>query len=108
MSLTAAKDGNTYIIDYAFKNENGSAVTCISGNWSLRDNNGLIVNSRSAVSILASSAGSIVLTPADLVYEANSSTFRTFTIKAIYDSEYGSACSIAEEASFDITNLIGV
>jgi len=108
MSLTTAKEGNTYIIDYAFTNENGSAVTIISGSWSLRNNAGVIVNSRSAISILSSSAGSIILTPDDLVYEENSSTMRTFTIKGIYNGEHGSACSIADEATFSITNLMGV
>lgn len=109
MSLTAAKEGNTYLIDYAFTNENGSAVSVLSGAWSLRDNFGNIVNGRSAVSIIApASSGTVVLTKDDLIYEKNSSTFRTFTLSAVYSGDFGSACTIAEEASFEITPLIGV
>lgn len=107
MSLTSAKEGNTYIISYAFYDEAGSSMTPVSASWNLKDNLGNIVNNRSAVSIITpSSSGNIVLTKEDLRYEKNSSTFRIFTLSATYESVYASGCTVAESAIFDIDPLI--
>jgi hypothetical protein len=109
MLLTSAKEGNTYVITYSFIDETGVTMTPFLANWSLRNNLGAIVNNRSVVSIVTpATSGTIILTKDDLIYEENSSTFRTFTLSAVYNGNYGSVSTVIEEAQFNIEPLIGI
>jgi hypothetical protein len=107
--LISAKEGNTYIINYTFYDESSVSMIPSEVKWSLRNNNGVIVNNRSNVSVLTPATnGTIILTPSDLVYEKNSSSERVFTIQGIYNGTYGSACTCTDEVGFSIEDIIGI
>jgi hypothetical protein len=107
-TLTEAVEKSTYVVTVTFQDEAGSAMVPVSCQWSLRDNNGAIVNGRSAVSATAATAISIVLSGDDLVYEPNSQTVRILTVEAVYDGTYGSNLPLKEEFTIPVRNLAGI
>lgn len=107
-TLDDAVEGSTYIVQVAFKDEVGDAMVPVSAEWSMRDNTGAIVNSRSAVPLTPATAMNIVLNGDDLSYEVNSQSMRVLTVTGIYDGDYGANLPIAEEYTFSIRSLEGV
>lgn len=103
-----ATEGSTYVVNVTFRDESGETMVPVTAEWSLRDNYGNIVNSRSAVSIIPATTVSIVLSGADLSYEPNSRSMRTLTVTGTYDGDYGNDLPIAEEFTFNIKPLSGV
>jgi hypothetical protein len=103
-----AVEGSTYIVTVSFADETGATMIPVSATWSLRDNNQAIVNSRSNVSMTPATSVSIVLSGADLDYEANSSTLRILTVQAVYDGSYGSNLPLVDEYTFNIRPIVGV
>lgn len=103
-----AVEGSTYVVVVTFRDEAGVSMVPVSAVWSLRNNYGTIINSRSDVAITPASTVSIILGAADLVYEENSSTMRTLTVEAVYDGTYGSNLSLVDEFAFNIRPIAGV
>lgn len=106
--LDSAYEGSAYIMLVSLTDENGDAMVPVSAEWSLRDNDESIVNSRSSVALTPATSMTIVLGAADLVYEKNSSTFRTVTVEATYDGAYGNDLPLVREYTFDIIPMVGV
>lgn len=107
-TLEDAVEGSTYVVQVTFKDEAGESMVPVGASWSLCDNTGSIVNSRSAVPITPASTVSIVLSGADLSFELNSMSQRVLTVTGTYDGAYGSNLPIAEEFTFGIRALEGV
>jgi hypothetical protein len=105
--LTTAIEGSTYIVTSSFFDETGAAEIPTAIKWSLRDENGAIVNSKSAVSVTPASTITIILSGADLAYTSNQSK-RVLTIEAVYTSTLGAGLPIKDEYDIPIRNLIGV
>ena len=101
LSLKATNEG-TYIITSAFTNEAGTAVTPNTLTWSLTDNEGTIINSRSGVSIaVPSTSNAVVLGALDLDNAQGNS--RVFTIEGTYNSiTYGNNLPLRGQAEFTI------
>ena len=103
-----AIEGSTYVMSTTFKDEAGTTVVPVSCSWSLRDNTGAIVNSRSAVAMTPATTITTILSSADLSYEPNARTLRTFTVTGVYNGVYGNGLPIANECTFEIDPLAGV
>ena len=107
IELTEATEGSTYIVTSSFLDEAGAAEIPTSITWSLRDENGAIVNSRNAISVSPASTINIVLSGADLAYTSTQSK-RVLTIEAVYTSTLGSGLPLKDEYDIPIRNLVGV
>ena len=107
-TLTEAVEKSTYVVTLSFTDEAGAAMVPSSCQWSLRDNSGGIVNSRSSVATVVATAISIVLSGEDLVYEKNSRGIRTLTVEAVYDGAYGSNLPLNEEFTIPIRQISGI
>jgi len=103
-----AIEGSTYVVTSQFKDEAGTTVVPISCSWSLRDNYKAIVNSRSAVALTPATTVTVILSGADLAYEPNARTMRTFTVTGVYNGVYGNNLPLAGECTFKIDPLVGV
>ena len=97
---TRANEKSTYIVSVGL-NFTPDAMT-----WRLTDEDGTVINSRSAVSVtVPSTANEITLTSADLAVTNAARVRRVFTVKGTYN---GGANSFADEMRFDIKELKGV
>jgi hypothetical protein len=107
--LANAVEKSTYGITVPFVDEDGEAVTPTTAVWTLSDDRGNVINSRSdvAISPLASTV-QIVLTGADLALSANDRGHRRFTVKATYNSSLGSGLALNSEVRFWIEPLVNV
>lgn len=105
--LTAAVEESTAVVTVAFTDETGVAVVPTTITWSLRDENGSIINSRSAVSASPASSINIVLSGNDLIYNIKQ-TKRFLTVYATYTSTYGTGLPLNLEYEIPITPLEGV
>ncbi len=76
--------------------------------WSLRDKDGNVINSRSAVPLTPAQSVYIVLFGADLALTANHPVRRFVTITGTYNGLAGNDLPLIDEASFQILNLVGV
>jgi len=100
-----AVERNTYFVTIGFKDENEAAVVPTSISWTLKDNLGQIVNSRSAVSFTpVASTITIVLSGNDLVYSRGGDS-RTLTIEAVYNSSFGNGLPLRGSVLFPIEPL---
>lgn len=109
MALTVAKERSTYIVTMTFTAEDGTtSMVPDTVKWSLRDNYGSIVNSRSAVSATAATVVTVVLSGADLVYEKNSLSLRTLIVEATYTSANGAGLPLNDQVSFEVSDITGV
>ena len=104
---THAKESSTLVLTVAFTDETGHAVTPTSITWSLTNSKEEIINSRDDVSISPSSSVSIVLTGDDLQMTSTEriSGKRWVTVKAIYNSTYGTGLHMKDSVVFYIDNL---
>jgi hypothetical protein len=72
-----AQEEGTYVIDFAWLDENGAAVTPSTMTWTLVDENGDVVNSRQDVAISGlSTTNSIVLSGLDLAIPDTDMSYR--------------------------------
>lgn len=107
---TNAIEKSTYAVTVAFLDDAGMAVTPSAATWSLTDDRGVVVNSRSAVAIspLASTA-TIVLSGADLAISASyNGRRRHLLIEYMYTSSLGAGLLGKDVAYFDVLDLAGV
>jgi hypothetical protein len=107
-TLQPAMEEGTYILYVFCTDEDGTIVMPNTIKWSLRDNAGNIVNSRSAVSAITSLNTRIVLSGNDLTYTKYTGTFRVFTLEGTYTSDAGEDLPVTQEYIIPITNLAGV
>ena len=107
---TKANEESTYKITAAFTDAEGTAVTPNTITWTLTDEDGTVINSRSNVSATPSTSIDIVLSGDDLALQSGESyeVNRIITIKAVYDSSEGSGLPLYEEAKFTITDLTNI
>lgn len=103
----SATEKSTYIVTVSFLDSEGAAVSPKLASWTLKDEDGNIVNSRDAVDIpTPSSEESIVLTGDDLALSDVDKPYRYLLIEAQYDSTtYGNDLFLRDEAKFKISNL---
>ena len=106
-TLTAATENSTYVVLIACLDEAGSAMTPTSCTWSLRNNAGSVVNSRTAVAMTPATSMPIVLLAADLEYTEVVSTGRYLTVEAVYTSTYGTGLPLKAEYFIPIVPLVG-
>ena len=107
---TPVKEKSTIKVTCAWKNAAGTAVTPDSATWTLTNEDGDTVNSRSEVSISSlSTTNDIVLSGLDLaILSATENGKRILTAEAIYDSDEGSNLPLKDEYTFYIENLTNV
>lgn len=74
--------------------------------WTLTDEDGTVINSRSAVSVSSpSTTNTITLTGDDLALSDVKKTRRIFTVTGTYNS---GANKFSDECQFDIDNLLNI
>jgi hypothetical protein len=106
-ALTAhAIDRSTYVVTAAFTDETGAAVTPSAVTWSLFNETGGVVNSRSAVSATPAASVAIVLSGADLA--AADGSRRVLLIEATYDSTNGTGLTLRDSVTIVVDDLVGV
>jgi hypothetical protein len=107
-----AGEKSTYIVTATFKDEDGTLVVPSLIAWTLTDEAGTVINSRSDVSVLApASVISILLSGLDLalqVGETAGTVGRVVTVNAEYNSTLGSGLPLKGEVRFYIDNLLKV
>ena len=105
---TAAVEKSTYVVEAAFKDEDGTAITPDTLTWTLTDPEGNVRNNRENVSVSnPSSTQAIVLKGKDLKMKSQSNykEDRILTINATYTSTYGSGLPLKDSCRFPIYNL---
>lgn len=107
---TAAIEKSTYAVPIVFLDDVGATTVPLTATWSLTDDRGVVVNSRSAVAVspLASTA-TIVLSGADLAISASyNGRRRHLLIEYTYTSSLGAGLPGKDVAVFDVLDLAGV
>ncbi len=107
LPLTAPEEG-VYIIDAAFKDEDGVAVVPDNVDWKLVDKQGTEIRSATAVTPLATSMA-FLLSGADLVIPdaVDGDVDRYFRVVYTYTSGTFGVVVQSSEAKFDIENQKG-
>jgi len=105
-----AVEKSTYIVTAVFKDENGDLVIPLTVTWTLTDEDGTVINEREDAVETPASTVNIVLTGDDLQFISSESggATRVVTVKATYDSTYGSGLHLKKAATFMIEDLIAV
>lgn len=109
-----AVEGSTFtiVVEFNEKLPDGTSEPVVPNSgltWSLSDKDGNIINEREDVSIdPPAQSVMITLSGNDLNTFAGKSTRRFVTIKGSYNGTAGNNLPLAEEASFQIDNLVGV
>ena len=106
--LDSAIQGSTYVAVITFKDEAGDAMTPVSAEWSLYDEKGEIVNSKSQVPIVVASTVNIVLSGDDIPYDPATSRALVLSIAAVYDGDYGNNLPLNQEFLIPVEPIIGV
>ena len=108
---TKGQEESTYIVTAAFFDDDDDAVIPNAGlTWTLTDDGGTVINSRSAVAISEAVSVDIVLTGDDLKPQATESGeyTRHVLIEGTYDSPSGTDLPIKDDCRFEIEDLVGV
>lgn len=107
IKLDAPTEQSTYVVTVAFFDSAGAAVTPKLASWTLKDQDGAIINGRDAVNIDTPKATeTVVLTGLDLALPDPKKPYRYLLIEAVYDSVlYGNDLNLREEGKFKIANL---
>ena len=107
---TTVKEKSSAIITINFRDEDGQVVEPKSATWTLAMPSGTIVNGRSKVPIvdLASSV-QILLTGDDLqISKGKKIQDRVFSVEAVYDSILQDDVNLNDSCIFQIENITGV
>jgi len=102
-----ADEESTYVVTFAFEDEDDNPVVPNEATWTLTDISGTVINGQSDVDILPIvQTGDIVLTKDDLAIPDGvaGDVERRFRIAALYDSSLGSDLGLTGEAQFTIEN----
>lgn len=104
-----AIENSSYLIRLDFFDESGQEVTPKTGEWSLTDLDGNVINERDGVEILSlDSTIYILLTGDDLALSSGfigTSEKRLFLFEGTYDSIYGNNNPIKDQLEFPVVNL---
>jgi hypothetical protein len=104
----AAREGSTYVITCAFKDETGTAVSPTTMSWSLTDTDGVVINSRTDVAISSPSASeNIVLGGSDLPI-IDGDRILILTLEGTYTSANGAGLALKEQVRFTVKDLTAV
>lgn len=104
--LDKPNDESVFVINAKFYDEDDALVLPDTLVWSLRNENGTIINDRSLVPVTPAASVDILLYGDDLKYSEG--TMRVLTFYATYDSDLGSDLPLNDEVSFYIQDLMGV
>lgn len=107
---TDANEESTYVINVAFTDEDGTAVVPDSVEWSLHDEDGDVINSKSAQSETPASNIDITLSGDDLSIQSGETrqykARRKVTVEAVVDLANGvNNQPLIDVAEFDVINL---
>lgn len=108
---TTPNEESQLILTVTLKDSDDATVatsSIASMTWTLTDVDGTVVNSREDVSPTIANPLTIELYGDDLALPTTSSPTRIVTVKATYNSTYGNARPVNEEAVFDVTALTNV
>lgn len=107
IKLRSSTEQSTFVITVAFLDTAGAAVAPKLAQWTLKDEDGNIVNSRHAVNIdTPGTTVYIVLTDADLALPDTAKPKRYILVEAVYDSVlYGNDLHLRDEGQFSINDL---
>ena len=108
IKLKPSTEESTFVVTVSFFETDGTAVAPKLAQWTLKDEDGAIVNSREAVNInVPGTTVNIVLTGDDLALPVTTKPKRYLLIEAVYDSVlYGNDLQLREEGLFTILNLV--
>jgi hypothetical protein len=100
----------TIFFDISFHDEDGADSTPTTITWTLTDSRGVVINSRTAVSVTPASAITIALSGVD---NAIASTWADdgnhfLTIETIYTSTHGSGMTDKLQIPFKVKQLLAV
>ncbi len=100
----AAKQNGTFAIDLSFQDEEGDAVTPTTVNWTLRNSDGEIVNSRNTVSLTPAASIELVLSGDDLpADEADGEYSHLWIIVAgTYSSDLGEGIPFSDQVRISV------
>lgn len=104
------REKSTIKVTCAWKNAAGTAVTPDSATWTLTDEGGDTINSRSEISIAApSTTNDVVLSGDDLALQSTTENGkRFFMAEAIYDSDEGNDLPLKDQLTFYVKDLLNV
>lgn len=105
---TVAAEEGTYVISLTFKDEDGTALTPTTLTWTLTDEDGTVVNSRSGVAASVAATINIVLSGDDLALSDAKKRRRCVSVSGTYTSTYGAALPLKDEIWFTIRDLLKV
>lgn len=105
---TRALPNNTYVVTFAFTDEDSAAVTPNAGcTWTLRDYSGNVINSREDVDIVEDTSVDVVLSGDDLATTGvEDNGIRIISVDGTYDSDLGAGLPLDESAMFVISDVI--
>jgi hypothetical protein len=108
---THAVEKSTYVITVSFTDEDGVAVIPTAGTWTLTNEGGTVINSRSAVAMSPlASTYKIVLSGLDLAMQTGEWLIghRLLTVQATYNSTLGTGLPLKAEVKFIVDELVVV
>ena len=105
---TKAAEGSTYVITASFTDEDGAAEVPTAISWTLTNNSGTVINSRTKVAIAVPAASiDIVLGGLDLVLaSAADNGQRVLLIEATYNSALGNGLTLKDEVKFAVEDFV--
>ena len=103
-----ATERSTYVVDVAFRDEDGAAVVPTSAVWTLTDDLGTAINEREDEAITPAASVAIVLSGADLAVAGAVAVTRILTVEAVYTSDLGADLPLKQEIRFVIDPLVAV
>lgn len=104
-----AVEGSTFVVNIAPTDEDGNAVTPITGAWTLTEENGDVINGRKDVAIDSlSTSMDIVLSGDDLPGGNQQERTLVLTFEGTYNSSLGSGLPLNDEVRFTLVSLVGV
>ena len=102
-----ATESSTYIVNATFTDEEGDPLTPTSLTWTLTDDEGNVINSRSAVVVSSpASSNDIVLSGDDLDPGDSEQADLIFTTNATYNSSLGSGLPLVAQCKIPVSGLV--
>ena len=105
------EESSVVIVINFFESSEGSSTLVVPYDlsWTLRDEQGNVVNERSGVSLAnVGNEASIVLSGNDLTISADYPRILYLLVEGFYDSIYALGVSFKKEIPFKVVNVVGV
>lgn len=103
--IAHAIEKSTFAVVATFFDEEGAALTPNSGmTWTMTNDVGTVINSRTAVAISSAASVTIVLSGADL--DLDDGRVRVVTVECTYDSDLGSNLPLKDQVTFFVDDLM--